>query len=401
MSLTLGLHTKPSSMSVIKVNLFSQILNIVDRQVFKKVVKKFDCDKYGKGITTWTHFVAMTFVHLASATSLRDVSNGLRSATGNLSHLGISRVPCKSSLSYLNAKRDWRFFEQLYYDLVAHLEPSLLEQKKSLSRIRRKVFIMDSTLIPLSLSLFDWAHYRTKKGAAKLHAVLDYNLGLPTYAVVTKGVDTDIAQAQQTDFEKGSVLVMDRIYADYKWFNKLDSKDISFVIRIKKNVRYQVIENQKIKKPESSLISDQHIKLTGFTTAKRYPKKLRLIKVYDTEKDLILEIITNNFYWTAQTVSDIYRARWDIEVFFKYLKQSIEVKSFVGVSPNAVRIQIWTALIVKLLIRYLRKKAKYNWNTSNLVAFIRFILFVKIDLWKWLNDPFQKTANSPPKLLLF
>jgi hypothetical protein len=252
----------------------------------------------------------MIFVHLASATSLRDVSNGLRSATGNLSHLGISKVPCKSSLSYISANRDWRFFEQLYYDLVEHLKPSLLEQKKSLSRIRRKIFIIDSTLIPLSLSLFNWAHYRTKKSAAKLHAVLDYSLGLPTYAVVTKGLETDIAQAQKTNFEKGSVLVTDRIYADYRWFNKLNSDGASFVIRIKKNVRYKIIKQRNIDSSHPQLISNQFIKLTGFTTAKRYPKKLRLATIYDPEKDLLLEIITNNFYWTAKTVGDVYKARW-------------------------------------------------------------------------------------------
>jgi hypothetical protein len=152
----------------------------------------------------------------------------------------------------------------------------------------------------LSLSLFNWTYYRTKKGAAKLHAVLDYSLGLPTYAVLTKGPETDLAQAQKTTFEKGSVLVMDRIYADYKWFNKLDGNGVSFVIRIKKNVRYTIIEQRKIDPSNPRLISDQFIKLTGFTTAERYPKKLRLVTRYDPEKDLLLEIKTNNFYWMAK-----------------------------------------------------------------------------------------------------
>jgi hypothetical protein len=394
-------HSKPTPMSKVKVTLFSQLLGLIDRDVFKKAVKKYDCDKHSKGINTWTHLVSMVFLHVANATTLRDISNGLKSATGDLVHMGVKRAPCKSSLSYINANRDYRFFEQLYYDLVHKLEPSLQESKKSLSRIRRKIFIMDSTLIPLSLSLFDWAKYRRNKGAAKLHAVLDYRLGLPTYAVVTNGADTDLGQAQLTSFEKGSVLVIDRIYSDYKWFYKLDSNDISFVIRIKKNVGYQVVGNRELGASDQNVVSDQLIRLTGFKVKKKYPKRLRLVRVFDPKNKVELEILTNNMYWTAATVSNVYRARWDIEVFFKYLKQSIEVKSFVGVSTNAVRIQIWTALIVKLLFSYLKRKARHDWNMSNLVAFLRINLFVKIELWFWLNEPFIKRANSPPEWKLF
>lgn len=401
MSLNLGLHTKPFSMSRIKVTLFSQILGLIDRQVFNRTVRQFDTDKYTKGISTWTHLVSMVFLHLANATSLRDISNGLRSATGDLVHMGVSRAPSKSSLSYINANRNYMFFEQLYYNLVERLEPSLAERKRALARIRKKIFIMDSTLIPLSLSLFNWAKYRTTKGAAKLHAVLDYDLGLPTYAVVTRGIDTDLRQAQLTEFQEGSVLVVDRIYADYKWFAKLDSRNISFVIRIKKNVRYAVVGQRAAGQQASNVVSDRTIVLTGYAVSRKYARQLRLVRVTDPKNGEVLEILTNNFSWTAETVSEIYRARWDIEVFFKYLKQSIEVRSFVGVSPNAVRIQIWTALIVKLLVSYLRKKARFKWHLSNLVSFLRINLFVKIELWRWLDRPIISRANSPPELKLF
>lgn len=388
-------------MSEIKISLFSQVLSLIDRSIFDKIVKQYNSDKYSKGINTWTHLVSMLFMHMANSHSLRDISNGLKSATGNLNHMGITKAPSKSTISYINSNRSYEVFEQLYYGLLQKLEPSLKQRRKQFYRIKRKIFIMDSSLIPLCLSLFDWAKYRTQKGAAKLHAVLNYDLGLPSYAVITDGKTTDVKVAQKTEFTPNSVLVVDRAYADYNWFNNLDSNDVKFIIRIKKNVQYRIEKELPTNLKHPHIVSDQIIRLTGHYVSKKYPKCLRLIKVYDLEKDLYLEIITNNLSWTANTVSELYRARWDIEVFFRYLKQSFKLKSFVGTNPNAVRIQMWTSLITILLFNYLRKKAKHKWFLSNLVSFLRINLFVKIDLWQWLNNPILKKANSPPIPTLF
>ena len=174
-------------MSDVKVTLFSQFLALVDRNEFDKIVKKHGTDKHSKGIDSWTHFVAMIFMHLADANTLRDISKGLLSATGNLSHLGVERAPSKSAMSYINMNRSYKLFEDLYFQLLDKYEPSIAHRRLYARHLKRQIFIMDSTVIPLSLSLFDWAKYRTHKGAIKLHAVLDYDTGLPSYAVITEG----------------------------------------------------------------------------------------------------------------------------------------------------------------------------------------------------------------------
>ena len=388
-------------MSTIKVSLFNQVLRLVDRQVFNRLVSKHGTDKYTKGINTWTHFVSMLFMQLSKVDSLRDISNGLRSATGNLSHLGVERAPCKSSLSYLNKERKASFFEELYFALLNELEPSLARKRMYARRLKRKVFIMDSSIIPLCLSLFDWAKFRTKKGAIKLHAVMDYDSGLPSYATISDGKQHDVKMAIDTVFPRDSVLVIDRAYVDYDWLFNLDSSGVFFVTRLKTNADIEVVESFLTNDKHNHVLNDEDIILTGFYTSKKYPKRLRAVKVYDQINDQTLVLLTNNLSWTADTISQLYKARWDVEVFFKHLKQLFRVKTFVGTSENAVRIQMWCSMIAILLFKYLKAKAKYKWNLSNLVTFLRINLFVKIDLWKWVDNPIIHKANPPPKLMLF
>lgn len=388
-------------MSSIKVSLFSQILGLIDRNMFSTIVNKYKADKYSKGINSWTHVVSMLFMQLANANSLRDISNGLRSATGNLNHLGIKKAPSKSTMSYINEHRTYKIFMDLYFKLLERYEPSLQRRRKYARRIRRQIFIMDASIIPLCLSLFDWAKYRTTKGALKLHAVLDYNTGLPNYAIMTDGKTHDVSAAKDTYFPSGSVLVIDRAYVDYEWLYILDSSDVFFVTRLKSNADIEIIESFLTNHKHEHILSDQDIKLTGFYTSKKYPKNLRIVKVYDKENDQMLVLLTNNLSWTADTVSQLYKARWDVEVFFKHLKQLFKVKTFVGTSSNAVRIQMWSSMIVILLFKYLKNKAKYKWNLSNLVSFFRINLFVKIDLWKWVNNPILVKPKPPPINTLF
>ena len=388
-------------MSAIKVSLFSQVLKQIDRNIFSRLVKKHNTDKYSKGINTWTHFVSMLFMQLSKVDSLRDISNGLRSATGNLSHLGIKKAPSKSSISYINKHRNADFFEDLYFDLLNDLEPSLSNRRKYARRLKRKIFIMDSSIIPLCLSLFDWAKFRTKKGAVKLHAVLDYDTGLPSYATLTDGKKHDVKVAANTVFPKDSVLVVDRAYVNYEWLYNLDSTGVFFVTRLKSNADIKVVETFLTNDKQEHVLRDQDIRLTGFYSSQKYPDKLRIVKVYDKENDQTLVLLTNNLSWTADTISQLYKARWDVEVFFKHLKQLFRVKTFVGTSQNAVRIQMWCSMIAILLFKYLKQKAKHRWNLSNLVTFLRINLFVKIELWKWINNPIINRANPPPQNTLF
>ena len=388
-------------MSAIKVSLFSQVLKQIDRNIFSRLVKKHNTDKYSKGINTWTHFVSMLFMQLSKVDSLRDISNGLRSATGNLSHLGIKKAPSKSSISYINKHRNADFFEDLYFDLLNDLEPSLSNRRKYARRLKRKIFIMDSSIIPLCLSLFDWAKFRTKKGAVELHAVLDYDTGLPSYATLMDGKKHDVKVAANTVFPKDSVLVVDRAYVNYEWLYNLDSTGVFFVTRLKSNADIKVVETFLTNDKQEHVLSDQDIRLTGFYSSQKYPDKLRIVKVYDKENDQNLVLLTNNLSWTADTISQLYKARWDVEVFFKHLKQLFRVKTFVGTSQNAVRIQMWCSMIAILLFKYLKQKAKHRWNLSNLVTFVSINSIVKIELWTWINDPIINKANPPPQNTLF
>jgi hypothetical protein len=388
-------------MSSIKVSLFSQVLQQIDRRIFNRIVKEHDSDKYNKGINTWTHFVSMLFMQLAKVESLRDISNGLKSATGNLTHLGVQKAPSKSSLSYINLNRKAKVFEDFYFVLLDQLEPSLAKRRKYAHKLKRKVFIMDSSIIPLCLSLFDWAKFRTKKGAIKLHAVLDYDTGLPSYATITDGSRHDLKVAKDTLFPKDSVLVVDRAYVDYQWLYNLDSSGVFFVTRLKSNADIQIVESFLTNEKHDHILSDQDIELTGFYSSKSYPDKLRIVKVNDPKNDQTLVLLTNNLSWTADTISQLYKARWDVEVFFKHLKQLFRIRTFVGTSENAVRIQMWCSMIAILLFSYLKNKADYKWNLSNLVTFLRINLFVKIDLWHWVNNPIIKKANPPPESTLF
>jgi hypothetical protein len=384
-------------MSGIKISVFSQILALIDRDICNKVIKKYKTDKHSKGINTWTHMVSMIFMQLSSSCSVRDISNGLMSATGNLSHLGIVKAPSKSSMSYINKHRSYEVFRDIYFHLLESLEPSLEKSRRYARSLKRKIYIMDSTIIPLSLSLFDWAKFRTTKGAVKLHTVLDYDTGLPCYAVISEAKVGDVTAAKTIDFPSGSVLVMDRAYVDFVWLNNLDSTGVFFVTRLKKNAKFEVLESFVTNEKREHILSDEDIRLTGLFTDLKYPKRLRIVKVYDEINDQELVLLTNNMSWTADTISQLYKSRWAIEMFFKHLKQLFHVKSFVGTTENAVQIQMWCSLIAILLLSFIKSKAVHPWHLSNLVSLLRLNLFVKIDLWQWANYPIIKPEKPPDK----
>ncbi len=371
-------------MTVTKITLFSQLLSLVDRNIFNK------------GINSWKHFVSMFFMKLADATSCRDISLGLKSAQGDLNHLGDTITPCKSSISYINQHRSYKIFEQLYYDPLEKYEPSLQRRRKYAARLKRSIYIMDASVIPLCLSLFDLAKFRTTKGGIKLQTVLDYDTGLPCYNCISDAGEHESQMAKATIFPTGSFLVVDRGYVDYSWLFNLDSTGVFFVTRLKTSSVHEVTEIYDINEKHPHIVGDENIEFKTKKGSKDYPKTIRLVKVYDAEKDQYLELLTNNFIWTADTISQLYKARWDVETFFKHLKQRFEVKSFVGTSPNAVRIQMWVSLICMLLIRYLERKAKFKWHFSNLVVFIRIHLYVKLNLWEWIDNPVANQNNSPP-----
>ena len=275
--------------------------------------------------------------------------------------------------------------------------------KPGLKQIRRKIYLLDASIISLSLSLYDGAWYKTRKGAVKLHMLLDYDGCIPAFADLTKGDVHEINMARKLELPSGSILVFDMGYYDFSWWNKLDSNNTWFVTRSKGNIDYEVIENFDLsQKVDANIREHCRIRLTSLKGKKEYPKMLQLVRYWDEVNKNELVFLTNNRSWTAKTISRIYKERWQIESFFKIIKQNLRIKSFVGTSENAVQIQIWTALITILLLTYLKVMAKYLWHMSNLITFIRLNLFVKIDLWEWINQPFVRPKQEDAdQLLLF
>jgi hypothetical protein len=374
---------------MIKISLFSQIVQHLPKENFQKLVKKYATDKHSKGIDSWTHLVSMIFCHLGKINSVRDISHGLQSIAGNLNHLGIKKAPCKSSISYINKNRDSVLFKDFYFQLLDYFRSQHNFQRSCHKRLKRKIFILDSTTISLCLSLFDWATFRQRKGGIKLHTVLDYDGCLPVYMNVSQASKHDSTLAKEITFPQGSIVVVDRAYVDYAWFKQLDLRKIFFVTRAKENMDFEVVESFQVPEAEKdTVLEDQDITLRGHYTAQKYPGKLRRIRFYDKENNRELTFLTNNRSWTASTIASLYKSRWEIEVFFKQIKQHLKIKSFIGTSENAVLIQIWTALITMLLLQFLKAKATFKWHLSNLITFIRLNLLSKIKLYEWLNNPF-------------
>ena len=376
---------------MVNVTLFSQILNHLDRNLFAKTVEQYQTDKHNKGINSWTHLVSMLFCHLSKAQSIREITNGLMSITGNLKHLGIQgKTPKKSSLSYINASRDWQMFREYYFRLFEQLQKQGHFRRKKFKKIQREIYLLDSTIISVCLKVFDWAKYKQEKGAIKLHTMLDYDGCLPKYVYMSEGKQSDIKHAQYMLMPRKSVIVSDRGYQDFKMLHGWKKEEITFVIMLKKSIKYEQVKELPLpENRDEQVLKDEIIRLSKEDTKEEYPENLRRVVIYDEEKDRVIEVITNNFSWTASTIAELYKQRWMIEIFFKELKQHLKIKSFIGTSQNAMWIQIWTAMISLMILRYFKEIAKYGWSLSNLIAFLRMNLFVKILLTEWLNRPFK------------
>ena len=366
-------------------SIFSQLLQLFPRVEFENAVKETRAEHRAKGFSCWGQFVSMLFCQLGRAHSLREITGGLRSCEGKLKHLGID-APNRSTLSYANEHRPWELYQQIFFTLLERCRGQVQGRKKF--RFKNKLVSLDSTIIDLCISIFDWAKFRRTKGAVKLHMILDHDGYLPAFGVITEGKVSDVKVAHTLSFDPGTIVVDDRGYNDYRLFAKWSRQGVYFVTRMKDNAQYGVIEQKQV--PQNrNILKDQAIILTGPHALEKCLYPLRRIEVYDPEKDTVFVFLTNNFKLGATTIAAIYKDRWKIELFFKALKQNLKIKTFVGTSANAVKIQVWTALIAMLILRFLQLKAQYPWSLSNLIALLRMNLFTHRDLWSWLNKPFE------------
>lgn len=377
-------------------SLFSQLLHHFPRTEFATLVKKHKGEHAAKGFTCWTQFVAMVFCQLARADSLREICNGLRCCLGKLIHLGIRESPNKSTLSYANEHRPAVLFEALFWSALQHFRSQeKLGARRSTFRFKNKLLSLDSTTITLCLKLFPWAKFRRAKGGVKAHVLLDHDDYLPAYVLLTQAKRHDIKAARLLSLNPGSIVAMDRGYNDYDLFGTWTSQGVFFVTRLKEGAVYEVVEQRGV--PENRNIrSDEVIHLSGVKAEEKCPHLLRKVVVWDEENQREIVLLTNHLEFGATTIAAIYKERWQIELFFKALKQNLKVKTFVGTSENALRIQIWTAFIAILLLKWLHHLSKAGWSLSNLASMLRLNLFTYRELQDWLNDPYETPPNLPP-----
>ena len=374
-------------------SIFSQLLQLFPRLEFEQAVKKHRSDYSAKGFTSWSQFVAMLFCQFGRAHSLREICGGLASCEGKLKHLGITDSPKRSTLSYANANRPWSLYQTVFEQLLSKCQSAVAGRGiRKKFRFKNKLMSLDASVIDLALSLYDWAQFRRTKGAIKLHLLLDHDGYLPSFAVVTTGKTSDIKVARRLRFERGTVVVIDRGYIDYEWFVQLTLQTVYFVTRLKDNASYEVVETRPVPMG-TNVLKDQIV----FFHSQAVPDRehfFRIVEIWDEEKQRSFTFLTNNLRFAATTISAIYRDRWQVELFFKALKQNLKIKTFLGTSSNAVKTQIWTALIAMLILRYLQLLSTFGWSLSNLAALLRHQLFVYRDLFGWLNTPFE----GPPQL---
>lgn len=383
-------------------SMFSQLLKLFPRTEFESLVKKTGAEHGAKGFTSWSQLVAMMFCQLGRAHSLREIEGGLKSCEGKLAHLGIE-APARSTLSYANAKRPWQLFEAVFHGLYEKVSAKVGGGPRKF-RFKNKLVSIDSTVIDLSLSMYDWAKYQRTKGAVKLHLVLDHDGYMPCFGVITDGTVADVRVAQTLHFEPGTIVVDDRGYNDYALFSRWCAQGVFFVTRMKSDARYEVLQQQPIMAPQGQVVADQRIRLCSEQAQRDCPHELRRIEFVHPETGQTLVFLTNLHKLSAATIAAIYKDRWQVELFFKALKQNLKIKTFVGTSANAVKTQIWTALICMLLLRYLMLSSRFGWSLSNLVALLRMNLFTHKDLNAWLNEPFAdppEPETNPQAALAF
>jgi len=374
-------------------SIFSQLLQLFPRMEFEQAVRDHKAEYQARGFTSWGQFVAMLFCQLGRAYTLREICGGLASCEGKLKHLGLPDAPKKSTLAYANEHRPWSLYQTIFQQLLAKCQTAIAGRGQNRKfRFKNKLVSLDSSVIDLSLKLFDWAKFRRTKGAVKLHLLLDHDGYLPSFAVITDGKTSDIKVARKMRFDPGSVLIMDRGYIDYEWFVQLTKQAVYFVTRLKDNARFDIVEDRPVP-AKGNILKDQVI----FFHSQAEPSEeyfFRIVEVWLEDKQESVVFLTNNLQFAASTIAAIYKDRWSVELFFKAIKQNLKIKTFLGTSANAVKTQIWTALIAMLILKYLQLRSRFSWSLSNLIALLRHQLFVYRDLLAWLDNPFE----GPPAL---
>lgn len=380
-------------------SVLSQLLQWIPRHEFQIGVEEYDGDKGVRRLSSWGQFVALLFGQLTGHSSLRAITAGLKGTKIKLYHLGIMFEICRSTLANANDRRNARIFEAAYYRLLPKVQA--LAPRHRLRIQKGQVLALDSTTIELCLSLSPWAQFHHGKGAVKLHTAIDVAGDLPTVVAFTDGRKADVRAARAMHFAAGTILLMDRGYVDYAWWQRLTTTGVWFVTRLKSNCDYKVRECRETDRTRG-IMADQTIVLRGIK-GREYEGKLRRVSYREPETGHWYVFVTNRFDLSAATICALYKARWEVELFFKVLKSHLQVRKFAGTSVNAVKAQIWVALIAYLLMMTVKFQSKLGWGTPAIMAVLTVTLFANRELRSIWDDAPKERCVKPEytQLLLF
>jgi len=368
---------------------FAQLIDFASYHIFKRCVGRYRGDYKVKELTCWKQFLYMSFGQLTHRESLTDTVICLKLHADKLYHLGIGKIVDKSTLSRANENRDWRIFQDFALKLIEQAKALYKDDNQLDVRLKGRVFALDATVVDLCLNVFWWAPFRSTKAAVKMHTLLDLKTSIPEFILITAGDVHDVNALDSIEIIKGSYYVMDKAYIDFKRLYRINIEKAFFVVRAKKNLDARVLSS-KVVNQNSGILSDQTIQLSGTLTSKKYPGKLRLIKYWDEESNKTFTFLTNNFRLSALTVAALYKNRWYIELFFKWIKQHLKIKSFWGQSENAVKTQIWIAISVYVIVAIAKKKLKLPQSLYEILQLVSISAFEKDPLTKtFLNEKYQ------------
>jgi Domain of unknown function (DUF4372)/Transposase DDE domain len=372
--------------------IFSQLMEFLPSYEFRQCVNRYNGNYKIKSFSCWDQFLSMAFAQLTYRESLRDIQACLRAAQNKLYHMGFRGKISRNTLANANQVRDWRIYADFAQVLIGIARPLYAKENFGLE-LEQTVYALDSTIIDLCLSLFPWAKFRKRKGAVKLHTLLDLHGNIPTMIFITHGKTHDVKILDSLTIEPGAIYVMDRGYLDFSRLHKIQQASAFFVTRTKKNFDFKRLYSHEASK-DKGIQCDQTIVLMGFYSKKDYPEKLRRIHLLDPKTGKRLIFITNNFMLPAQTITDLYQCRWQVELFFKWIKQHLRIKAFYGTSENAVKTQVWIAISVYVLVAIVKKQMKLDLSLYTILQILSVSLFEKVPLYQALSDQHHKQFMS-------
>jgi putative transposase len=370
---------------------FAQLLKLIPRHQFEAIAQRHHRGRKLRRMTRYSQWIALASGQLCGRQSLRDIASNLRAQGRRLYHLGIEPV-ARSSLARVNEKQSYTLYEELFGKLYASCRALAPGHR---FRFRNPLYSLDASLIDLSLNIFPWADYNRMKAAVKLHVGLDHSGYLPAFVTVTDARVHDVAVGRTLELRKGSIVVFDKGYLDYRWWKSLGDKGVFFVTRLRTNACYEVVERRRVRK-DTGVRADHVVRLTGKSAIEIGVKELRCVLYRDRETGKIYRFVTNCFHLSAETIAAIYKERWQIELFFKWLKQNLKIRSFVGTSKNAILTQIWVALCIYLLIAMIKLKSRLAASMQQLLRFLHVGLFTRQDLLELLRGGPPLPFSNPP-----